>query len=525
MELNSANGIFHIWNELMTIIHSKKQWITVLVVFAILLGVRFYYIGQKRSMYIDEGLSISICNRNESGFWRNGYQYNHEYTGKELKEISLWDDASVRDALSDVYHLHQSNWDTPHTNFYYSLFRLWFTGVKTYNLKYIYWRGCLLNVLFFAISFFFMMLLIRRFTDNWVIQASCLLIAFINPASLSLTVFMRPYELQQTFVVILAYYIVCCLQNKQTGKKIETKGTFAIGTCVLALAMLSAYFNMILISIYGLFIISCCIYKKDYRFLKFSILLFVISLIVAKILYFDFGNLDYRGEQAASNLQVSNLQANIDATIIGILKIIFKNVFFGLFCVLVLVLSFSKKVVSNKPYLLSAVVIINIISFCIIMYFAPIEMKTLRYVAPLFPIFALFFVDLNNQRIPKIVIPVVAVFLLALSLIQFNGTNSVVEHLDDLNISSYKDIKGSKYPLFIRGKDNYKYACLIPYLCDESKVIFISDFSEIQQKYANSIPCLFINQKSDSLKSLTGNRDINVQQLSTTYAYDVYLIK
>jgi hypothetical protein len=159
------------------------------------------------------------------------------------------------------------------------------------------------------------------------------------------------------------------------------------------------------------------------------------------------------------------------------------------------------------------------------MYFAPIEMKTLRYVAPLFPIFALFFVDLNNQRIPKIVIPVVAVFLLALSLIQFNGTNSVVEHLDDLNISSYKDIKGSKYPLFIRGKDNYKYACLIPYLCDESKVIFISDFSEIQQKYANSIPCLFINQKSDSLKSLTGNRDINVQQLSTTYAYDVYLIK
>ena len=135
MELNSANGIFHIWNELMTIIHSKKQWITVLVVFAILLGVRFYYIGQKRSMYIDEGLSISICNRNESGFWRNGYQYNHEYTGKELKEISLWDDASVRDALSDVYHLHQSNWDTPHTNFYYSLFRLWFTGVKTYNLK------------------------------------------------------------------------------------------------------------------------------------------------------------------------------------------------------------------------------------------------------------------------------------------------------------------------------------------------------------------------------------------------------
>ena len=521
----------------MNICHSESQWVSILVIFVVLLGIRIYYISQKKSMYVDEPLSISISNRNEYGFWSKNYELYHEYTAKELKDISLWDNASVKDALSDVYHMHQVNRDAPHSNFYYSLFRLWFTGVKTSNLNYIYWRGCLLNVVFFAISFFFMALLIRRFTDHWDILSLGLLIAFINPVSLSLTVFMRPYELQQTFVIILTYFVTCCIQAKQAGETIETKKTLAVGSVTLALTMLAAYINLILIGFYGLFIIIYCIRKKDYRLLGFFIMMFIASLIVAKLLYFDFGNLGYREQDATNNLQSSVFPANIVAMKNAILELVFTNVFFGLFCQLTVIAiictAIAKEAKTHISPILPAIAVINLIAFFVIMYLVPIDMKFLRYVAPLFPIFALGYISMGNLGIPRFVLPATAVTLLILSLIQFNGKRSIVEHLDDAYISvRFKDLKDTNAPIFIRGEMTWKHAYLIPFLNDDSKIIFISDFSEIMEKYANKIPCIYIYQlegaygdlEDEEQPFLEENKDLLIQRLSPIYYHNIYMM-
>ncbi|SEW19136.1 hypothetical protein SAMN04487850_2025 [Prevotella aff. ruminicola Tc2-24] len=519
----------------MTICHSKSQWISILVIFVVLLGIRIYYIGQKKSMHADEAISISISNRNEYGFWSKNYELNHEYTAKELKDISLWDNASVKDALSDVYHMHQVNRDAPHSNFYYSLFRLWFTGVKTSNLNYIYWRGCLLNVVFFAISFFFMALLIRRFTDHWVLLSLGLLIAFINPASLSLTVFMRPYELQQTFVIILTYFVTCCIQAKQAGETIETKKTLAVGSVTLALTMLAAYINLILIGFYGLFIIIYCIRKKDYRLLGFFIMMFIAALIVAKLLYFDFGNLGYREQDATNNLQSSVFLANIVAMKNAILKLTFTNVFFGLFCQLTVIAiictAFAKETKEHISPILPVIAVINLITFFVIMYLVPIDMKFLRYVAPLFPIFALGYISMGDLGIPKLVLPATAVTLLVLSLIQFNGKRSIVEHLDDAYISVlFKDIKDTNAPIFIKGEMTWKHAYLIPFLNDDSKIIFISNFSEIPERYAEKMPCVYVNEiEGDFENSIDVDLEsytekLYVQRLTPVHYHNIHMI-
>ena len=512
----------------MTISSSKSQWISILVIFAVLLGIRIYYIGQKKSMYVDEPLSISISNRNEYGFWSKNYELNHEYTAKELKDISLWDNASVKDALSDVYHMHQVNRDAPHSNFYYSLFRLWFTGVKTSNLNYIYWRGCLLNVVFFAISFFFMALLIRRFTDHWSLLSLGLLIAFINPASLSLTVFMRPYELQQTFVIILTYFVTCCIQAKQAGETIETKNTLAVGSVTLALTMLAAYINLILIGFYGLFIIIYCIRKKDYRLLGFFIMMFIAALIVAKLLYFDFGNLGYREQDATHNLQFSVFLANIIAMKNAILKLFFSNIFFGLFCLLTVIATictaFVKKAKAHIYPILPAIAVINLIVFFVIMYLIPVDMKFLRYVAPIFPIFALSYISIGNRRIPKFVLPTIAALLLIFSLIQFNGKRSIVEHLDDSYIHLYRELQNTDSPIFLRGNTMWKFACVIPYLNDDSKIIFVSNFSEIPEKYTDKMPCIYIDQQGNDFGYYFEDKNLFIQRLNSIMYHDIYRI-
>ncbi len=524
---NSTEGIFGTRAELKNIRNSKLQFYSVFIIFALLFGIRLFYISQKKSFMVDEGLSISICNRNEYGFWGRNYELDHEYSGKELKEISLWDNSSASDALSDIFHMHQDNRDSPHTNFYYSLFRLWFTGVRTSNLTYIFWRGCLLNLLFFTVSFVFMLLLLRRFTKNSFVLSALLLIAFINPASLSLTVFLRPYELQQVFVIILTYYVTCVLQADSENRTITTKKIFLLGLLVLSLTMLSAYLNMIIIGLYGLLIIILCIRKKNWMLLKFFVLMFVSSLLLSKVLYFKFGSMGYRADEAASNLDPSQIKANLIAVKNGIIGIASKNIFFEIYCVLVLFAVLYQAVYKLKDKgenTLLPVVAINFLSVVLIMYFVPIGMKTLRYAAPLFPIFALNFIcGRNKKNLEKIAASSISLVLI-LSLVQFSGKKSIVEHLDDAGIERYKEIYETSLPIFIRGESKWRYSDLIPYLNDESRIIFVSDFEMIREKYPEKFPCIFINQTDESDFYFFHHGELSVQKLNSVGYHDVYLV-
>ena len=70
----------------------------------------------------------------------------------------------------------------------------------------------------------------------------------------------------------------------------------------------------------------------------------------------------------------------------------------------------------------------------------------------------------------------------------------------------------------------WKYACVIPYLNDDSKVIFISDFSEIPQKYADKIPCIYINQHENDLDYYVEEKNLFIQRLNSILYHDIYKV-
>ncbi|MDY4210356.1 MAG: hypothetical protein SOX64_02940 [Treponema sp.] len=525
LDSKSSIKIFNCNSTFAGIKHNKTHGIELIILLISLITIRCFYISQKKSMHVDEGLTISICNRNEYGFWGKNYELDKQYTGKELKEISLFDNSSLKDSLSDVFHMHQDNRDSPHTNLYYSLFRLWFTGVKTANLDYIFWRGCLLNIVFFVVSYVFMFFLLYNFTKNKMLICLALFVAFINPASLSLTVFLRPYELQQTMLIILSYYISSSLQLIEKNERLESKENFLSGVIILAFTMLSAYFNMIIIGIYGLVFIIICLKKKNFNLLKFFLCMFVLALLLAKILYFKFGDMGYRAEEGFSNLKFSAIKANFLAIAEGISRILAKNIFFEIYCILIccitvlwILLSIKNK--QNKVLIL--VLCIEIVSVFAIMYFAPIDMKTLRYIAPLFPLFSLVIIPACKKWINFIVGGILSL-LLVFALIP-NKKSDVVEHLDDSHIESYNVLQENERQIFVRGESTWRYSTLIPYIPDSAKVVFISELDDIKSNY-NMDSFVFVNQKDDSERGELNYEALTLQKIGSFLYHDVYLFE
>ncbi len=516
----TQNDNIKIKDELKNIKNAKTLWMYLIIVFTILLGIRLFYISQKKSMHVDEGLSIAICNRNEYGFWGKNYELNHQYTGEELKNMSLWDNPDVTDAFADIFHMHQNNRDSPHTNLYYSFFRLWFTGDTNNNLNHILKKGCMLNLIFFTISFLFMVLLLRRFSDSNLIISIILLLAFITPQSISLTLFLRPYELQQTFIIILTYYVTCVLQTEFKNGKTSTKENFISGVAILSFTMLAAYLNIIIIGFYGLTIIIMFIRKKNWNLLNFFITIFITSLVIAKLLYFNFGNMGYRGMEAASKMDISNTASNLHAIKSGIMQTCSRSIPVTLYyasifilCIINLIRYFK----NGKNTTLTVVITISALSFWTIIYYVPT--KTFHYTAPLCAVFALNFITLTEYKKIRVIIP--ALFLLVLA----SEKNRPVDHLDDTGIKNFSILNELKnLPVFVSGNTTWKYSCLIPYLPDGVNVTFVTNLTEILEHHPDSFPCVFINQNDESMNIII-NDGKTLKKLSQLPYHTIYSLE
>mgnify|MGYP001673513257 CR=1 FL=1 len=454
-----------------SLLTGKKFLAAFVLLYFLLVGVRCFWISQKKSFHIDEPLSISIANRNEYGFWGKNYEQK-EYTGKELKIISLWDDSSFVDALKDIYHLHNNNRDSPHTNFYYTCLRLAFIGVKTGDIHYIFWRGCLLNVLFFSISYFFMYVLLTKLTKNKISILCCLFIAFCNPAAISLSLFLRPYELQQTLLIIFALLFLCSFDRIKADVPFETKTNFFMGSFIVALTMLSGYFSIFLIGFFGFIIVSFACFKKRCNTVIYYIGMFISSLIFAKLLYFGFGEgvLEYRGQEALSNIQ-TGLFVNFSQTMKHLLVIFHKNNFF-LFLILscfivALFVLIIKNIASKRLSNILLLTFAAVFSYIVTLFFAPIDMKLLRYVAPLLPLCSVLFIADTKRKYETAVLFAVCC-LSVLSILPISMNSDSFEHIDDSNIDSILSVKEPDIPVVIKGDTTlWQLASFIPYIPDD----------------------------------------------------------
>jgi hypothetical protein len=184
------------------------QVLILVVLYLIAFGFRVYWLSQKDGFHVDEGMTIAISFYNDYIMSRN-YDFNREYTGKEIKEKSLINNSGFKETILDIKRLHRDNRDSPHTNLYYSFLRVSLMGLETTDIKPIIFRGAILNLIFFTISFIFFFLLMRLlFPDSILLQFTAVVCAYLSTATLSNTLFLRPYQIQETMFIIFCYFFV-----------------------------------------------------------------------------------------------------------------------------------------------------------------------------------------------------------------------------------------------------------------------------------------------------------------------------
>ncbi len=526
--LSKKTALFRI-SECVQLLKNKRFLFAFIVLFAFAAGIRLFWISQKKSMHIDEALTIAIANRNEYGFWGKPYERMRAYTGKELKDISLWDNRNISDAVIDVYHLHNNVNDSPHTNFYYSCIRLWFTGVKTHDINRIFVRGGLLNIFFLCFSYFFMYLLLLQFTKNTLSILLCLGIAFLNPAAVSLTLFLRPYELQQTMMIIFSFLFISAYKKIKESIPFETKKHFFTTSLLTALTMLSGYFCLPFIGLLGLIILTFAYKNKRVNTVNYYIYVFLTALVSAKVLYFGFGSgiFDYRGTEALSKLKLTNVTSfnalHFFSTLAQFIRVFHQeNILLQLLLIIIIVrtiqLLLQNRQENNREKLL--VIFVSSFWYLFTLYVAPY--KIARYAVPVFPLFtvAFTFTAGKKQTLTAAMIAFICTFI---PVVSFTSAAPLVKHLDDNHIGKIQCIKNAHIPIVIKGQIMYEFGSLIPYLNDEQQCYVIDHLADIKELPLKGGLFYLCNQTAEPIEE--DIRGYTFKKKNTLIYYTEYLVE
>ena len=144
-------------------ISNKKILLLSIIIFILAFTLRICGISLKQDMFVDETFTTQISNYSQ---YYSGTSVpldeNQIMTGEDIKQEVMSLNPSIKDVINDVISLHQFTRDTPHSNLYYSLYRIWFLGYGKFELKKFITHGCTLNLVFFAVSFYYMHKLLKK---------------------------------------------------------------------------------------------------------------------------------------------------------------------------------------------------------------------------------------------------------------------------------------------------------------------------------------------------------------------------
>jgi len=467
--------------------------ISIIMVLIIAIGVRINYINQKEGLHIDEVMSIMISRYSPQWHapWISG-------SGSDVKERCFWNDASLTQAVSDIKKLHADNRDRPHTNLYYSLLRLCFVGVSSFDLKQTIWRGCLLNIILFLISFlFFFKMLQLLFKDDWLPQTICMLFAFCNVGAISNSLLLRTYQLQETCLITFTYFVVKILYNGINNNRL------ILLSIVTALTLLSGYFaaTYVLMS-YGILLLY-----HGKNSVKIIIFAFIFSLFLSQLLYTNFfcgfscGRAG-EGYRALFSIEIFN---NIWNAICNTYRLLNEYLFsyhiviiaFFLTMIIVPFLIFRHIIVLNK----NIIITLGIVSISLVwsignMFLA--NWKDLRYISAVFPLIALismcFIVSIRRWR--KIQLCSCCIIL----MLVLCGFKTKIPYLYK-ELSTLKTLLGQykNKPVYCVDNDICVLCNLIQYCNDEQIYHKVNQLTDIPK--LSSI-LIFTNKKYDDMKML-----------------------
>lgn len=276
---------------------STKKIILLLLVLLFAVFVRLYWGMFGGNIVGDEPFSYSVStpsNLNDSGeVFKKKWNYfrlqaNKVYKGRFLKEIFFKPYPGMLG--KDLAMMYNSVKDDGHSNFYYSLFRIYNSGLDEFNPSFMKVFGILFNVFLMLFAFWVMFKLLRFILKEDKHIPLAMLIAFVNAGAISCTMFVREYQLQSIFFILATYIFTRIYYSIENKEELYNAWNLFLCTLGLTFFVLSAYYSEVYIAILG----GCLLYKawKEKRndWIIALITVFIGHLILAKLLYWGFFN-------------------------------------------------------------------------------------------------------------------------------------------------------------------------------------------------------------------------------------------
>ena len=470
-----------------------------IAIYVLALGIRVYWLSQKEGLHVDEGLTLALASCNDFMVTAN-YEYGKKYTGKELKEASLVSDASLKGALTDVYSLWKDNRDPPHTNLYYTFLRLSLIGLKTGDIAPIVVRGGILNLLFFTVSFiFFFRLMQLLFARNKLLQYAAIFCAFMSTAAISNTLFLRPYQIQETLFIIFCYYFVLSIGWQKyifhENNLFITVKPFVFMSLITAVTLMTGYYALIFIGLFGLYAVYVLCANKRFIEIPFYFVVLCFGILFAQVLYPKYvsGFFSYRGQETIRTIS-GNIPENIMVSIKSAVTFLHEHFFsYPVIAICVLCLAYilvtlirehklrgikiSAKFTLQKMawYIFAA----SVLYLFIVLIIAPY--KVLRYSMPIFPFLVILPAMLINgigpRALPRVRRIAAGAALLLCACFAFNAVReSKIENIFRHKSNGYAFTQDKNTPVYVVNHGAWslwKYANLIPYVQDEQAYYFI----------------------------------------------------
>ena len=503
----------------------QNQLFLVCLVYTLAIGMRIYYVFQKSGMHEDEVLSVILSSYNNYG-WTSNYEENKIYTGKELKEITFFESGSIRNTLIDIHKLRKDNRDRPHTNLYYSALRLWFTGQQTGNIHRIIVQGCFLNLLFFSLSFFFMYKLAKMlFKNKWIILLS-LVVAFLSTGSISNTIFMRPYQLQETLFILFVYLFVYLWQKIEFNRPINSFRNLLLIAMIVGLTLLSGYFAIFFIIPFGIILLFKLYKEKQVTNIYFIIISFISAILITFTIYPNYvkGFITYRGSEAIGKITGGNIISNMLFSLQNLGRILHENLFYIsillFLCVALCYLLWIRRqslclTLRNLRNIkqLQMILLISLIWMSVIMILAPF--KTLRYIVPAIPLFSLLIPYIVSKLIyyPKTYI---LSLLFCIGIFGVNTFNN--ERINFLFLDSYKEMKFNKkpeIPVIIYNNTRgtfWKNAAILPYVADNQTYEFPHSDESFIERATQYEKAILLIETSENIDLTNSFKDFSLEK-------------
>ena len=419
----------------------NKKYILYSFLFLILLFslfVRIYWASKQEGMYWDEYYSLSAANYKVFAIEDKINNYKNVKGFDILKDLTF-DNSSMEDCINDIKRLYKDTNDPFISNLYYTLLRLAFIGREAVDIKNIIITGTILNCIFSIISFIFLFKILKLIFENkneFIIFP--LLIFSLSPISISFSMFLRAYQMQETFFIVITYFVLNTIYyNKYSilnlilTSIIAGIGYLTLYSSLLFILILSAmlFFNYclnidkleFLKNKYA--ILNPLLKIKSYKIIIYYALAFISALFVSRILYNSFfASLFNANNRASSSLAFSGKLFNYinDLAFDGLLIILLALFVFILMSEIIKKKDLNIIAEKSKFKLLIFIILLGLIFAILGDLTSPYKLE--RYSASSY-IFILFFIPLIICFITNLKIRIILLSLISIIYI-FNITNS-----------------------------------------------------------------------------------------------------